>query len=243
MKKIKVSGSFALVDDEDYPILSRFSWRLHKGKNTFYAKTTLESRQQSETTLTMHRLVMGYKGKMVDHADGNGLNNQKENLRICTNSENARNQRRDSIKGAVLDKRGGRWLSQISFDKRRYSLGTYATEKEAGEARDKAAIVLHGKFASLNYPMNTYEFDHEDFKKIIMEDNRRNKSPIRRGKHRNKYRGVHFNKKEKKYYATLSIDKKSVHIGSFDCEEEAVRAWDSKCYEVYGDIDLLNFPF
>lgn len=90
MKEIRLSGAnpdgiCALVSDEDFERLSRYRWYVHraKGSLTIYAKS------QSRPTLYMHREVMrADAGQIVDHADGDGLNNQRENLRFVTQSEN-----------------------------------------------------------------------------------------------------------------------------------------------------------
>ena len=100
MKEIKLSqGRFcknrgkyvALVDDEDFEISNKFRWHAAKSGKTFYAERiiTVDGKQ---TMQSMHGVIMNGKG--VDHIDHDGLNNQRSNLRLCTQSENNMNQRK-----------------------------------------------------------------------------------------------------------------------------------------------------
>jgi len=83
MKLIKLTqGKFAQVDDEDFEELNKFKWYAHRPKkgNTFYAvrHTRKPSGRGKQTTLQMHRVIMGVHNETVsDHRDGDGLNNQK----------------------------------------------------------------------------------------------------------------------------------------------------------------------
>lgn len=93
MKEIELTqGMVALVDDEDFERLNAVKWCVHKGKRTFYAVRHL-SRAMGHGLIQMHNVVAGDPppGLERDHRDGNGLNNQKENLRLCTTQQNQMN--------------------------------------------------------------------------------------------------------------------------------------------------------
>ena len=101
------------------------------------------------------------KGMDIDHIDGNSLNNRKENLRICTRSQNCSNKkvRRDSrsgYKGVYIKKGGKRFLAYIgdpntpATRKRQIRLGLYDTAEEAALVYNKAALEMYGEFAVLN---------------------------------------------------------------------------------------------
>ena len=83
MKQIPLTkNKFTLVDDEDYELVNKYNWYFGAG----YAR--------SMEKILMHRLIMkAKKGQMIDHIDGNGLNNQRSNLRFCTHSQNMANKK------------------------------------------------------------------------------------------------------------------------------------------------------
>ena len=146
-------GYVALVDDEDAERVMVHSWRVVPNKptppNTLYAGTGLN-------TLLMHRLILGLaKGQMADHRDGNGLNNCKANLRICSVSQNMRNRSsRNStgFKGVAYVSHTAKFKARIHLPGKCIHLGCFQTAEDAARAYDFAAIRLHGEFARLNFP-------------------------------------------------------------------------------------------
>ena len=135
-----------IVDEEDFPLISAYKWYPHKFGNQFYASTS--------TGILMHRLIMNAKqGQLVDHKNRNGLDNRRENLRLCTQSQNLHN--RPSIGGTSkykgVSKVGNRWRSYIWKNYKRTHLGYFSSEEDAAKAYDKAAIKLIGDFAYLNF--------------------------------------------------------------------------------------------
>lgn len=106
-------------------------------------------------TKLFHRLIMGCPPSRVDHIDHDPLNNRRSNLRLASAAQNAFNayRHRDNqsgFKGVYFDKQTQMWRSQIMANGKRYSLGRFATAKEAAAAYDIAASNLHGEFARLN---------------------------------------------------------------------------------------------
>jgi hypothetical protein len=105
--------------------------------------------QMSGPKRYLHKVVMGAgPGQMVDHIDGNKLNNCRENLRLCTAGENARNRvgPKRKLPVGVYARRFGNYQSCIHYDRRRIGLGTFATVKAASDAYKAAQLKYHGAF-------------------------------------------------------------------------------------------------
>jgi hypothetical protein len=151
----------ALVDDEDAELVLRHKWRAYSGgggAKVIYAiahEPMVGGKPRG--SVIMHRLIMGApKGTLVDHRDFNGLNNQKWNLRLATNTQNTVSQRArtgcsSKYKGVSLDKKTGKWKSQISIKGRAKWLGFCESEVVAAQLYDQAAKKLYGEFAVLNF--------------------------------------------------------------------------------------------
>lgn len=103
----------------------------------------------------MHRLLMDAgKGQQIDHANGDGLDNRRANLRFCTSSQNNWNSKpkgNSPYKG-ISQRASGKWYAMICRDRKHYWLGMHDTPEEAARAYDEAAKRLHGEFARLNFP-------------------------------------------------------------------------------------------
>jgi hypothetical protein len=143
-------GLFATVDAADYKKISRHKWSVCRQGCKVYAKTRINGR-----IVLMHRFLMRpRKGYHVDHIDGNGLNNCRNNLRICTAAQNQVNRgpRGGSSRFVGVYRHKDRWRAGIAYRGRWYALGTYADEVEAAKARDRKAVELHGVYAYLNFP-------------------------------------------------------------------------------------------
>jgi len=142
-------GKVALVDDEDYAYLSQFKWQTRKAKNGWYARRWTSAKLGKRCIVGMHTEVMRCApSTLVDHEDGDGLNNQRANLRFATTAQNALNQparSRSGYKGVRWAQDTGKWRAVIS-------LGSFATPEEAARVYDAAALIHHGEFARLNFP-------------------------------------------------------------------------------------------
>lgn len=132
MQKISLSqNEFALVDDADYEFLSQWKWTLFTTGRMKYAY-----RKEGRKTILMHRVLLNTpNGMRSDHEDGNGLNNQRYNLRILTVSQNARNNHR-ARQGLTGVRRYKKlklrpWNAWVRVEGRHKSLGQYATEDQA----------------------------------------------------------------------------------------------------------------
>jgi len=152
-------GMVALVDDADLPLVSGYAWypllRSDGAGKGFYASgVAAGSGKSGRKWLLMHHLVLPATGQ-VDHRDGDGLNNRRENLRPCTSSQNAANARKQMVatsrfKGVFLDRSRGRWAAAITHRTRSRKLGRFVNEVDAAKAYNAAALELFGEFARLN---------------------------------------------------------------------------------------------
>lgn len=158
MKEIELTkGMVALVDDEDYAMLMSHKWRSMKSKNgTLYAVRNVQVNGKWGSIL-MHRLVMDAPpGTEVDHINMNTLDNRKENLRVCSRSENSCNRPANAnntsgYKGVSWDKRNKKWVAQIRRDKKIIHIGYYDDAEEAARAYDEKAKGLFREFAWTNF--------------------------------------------------------------------------------------------
>lgn len=153
MRLIRLSnGSSAMVDDEDFEMLSHWSWQECLGG---YAKRGQCKRGYLQT-VSMHRtLMLPDPDGEVDHINGDRLDNRRCNLRLCTKSQNQHNKSASRIsasryKGVSPSTGGTGWKAFIWRNGRNSYLGTFPTEGRAARAYDAAAAQAFGSFAKLN---------------------------------------------------------------------------------------------
>lgn len=143
------------MDDEDYELVSRYRWSPTQGqrqRETFYAQTWISGTGNRK----MHRLILPDM-KIIDHVNGDGLDNRRSNLRIASRRDNNRNvplrsDNTSGFKGACWDRRANKWLASISVNGKNLFLGRYADKMDAALAYDRAAVEHFGEFARLNFP-------------------------------------------------------------------------------------------
>lgn len=157
MKEIILAGGYKTkIDDADAGTVSIYSWHISRNKsgNRYAAANP----KWKGPTILLHRLIMrAKKGMDVDHINGDGLDNQRCNLRIATRTQNLANMkpRHGKFKGVSFDKRRWSWKSYISVNNSYVHLGCFATAEGAARAYDAAAVKLHGDFARTNCAVNS----------------------------------------------------------------------------------------
>jgi len=163
MKEIPLTrGYVALVDDADFERVSQHKWHAqthYRGNKVsrVYVLRHVRRADGTWTTQLLHRFILeAESGLDVDHIDGNGLNNTRGNIRVCTHSENLRNQKPRSgcsslFKGVGWNRRGEMWQAYITVNGKMTHLGLFADEHEAAQAYDVAARERFGVFARVNF--------------------------------------------------------------------------------------------
>lgn len=131
------------VSPSDLLEVNKYNWYFHKTGKKCYLRGYLKN-HRCKGLIYIHHLLLGkpLKGKEIDHIDGNGLNNFRDNIRIVTRTYN--NANRKNVKGYSFDKKLKRYVSQIEKDGIRYRLGSFKTEAEAKRAYEIKHIELYG---------------------------------------------------------------------------------------------------
>lgn len=151
-------GQIAVVDDIDFERINRSKWHAKLfgvKKKKWYAYGRPKDDQGKRQYISMPAFIMKPEpGLIVDHKNGNTLDNRRRNLRICTQKENTCNTQKSRgfsrYKGVRLDQGSNFWRAQIHINGTIRSIGRFLTEEEAAEAYNREAKNLFGEFAWLN---------------------------------------------------------------------------------------------
>jgi len=152
---ILTQGKVAIVDDDDFEYLNKWKWHIYKqNRNNYYARTVIYLNKKRIPVL-MHRLLIKCDGYIIDHISGDGLDNRKCNIRVCTPNENPINRRVNinnlsGYKGVSWFKPMQKWRAQIQYKKIVHHLGCFEKRIDAARAYNVAALKYHGEFANLN---------------------------------------------------------------------------------------------
>lgn len=143
-------GQRILFDEEFESLFSSCSWSVSGGP---YARAWIDGEK-----VMMHRHVMGCvpgDGRVVDHISGDTLDNRRQNLRLCTPTQNSMNRgrsprNRSGFKGVSRHHKNPSWVATITVDNKTVYLGSFKTREDAAKAYNEAALRLYGVFAQLN---------------------------------------------------------------------------------------------
>jgi hypothetical protein len=153
-------GKHAIIDEEDFELISQYKWSATEPdhRRSIYARTNVKGVDGNYYTERMHRLLLGLQkgdGKIVDHVNGNGLDNRKTNLRVSSRSDNAANVaihrgNKSGYKGVSFRKDRCLWRTEI----RRHGLNVYKSYSKcvhlAGRKYNDNAVRIHGASVWLN---------------------------------------------------------------------------------------------
>jgi hypothetical protein len=163
---VRQSEKLALIDDEDYDRLCNYSWRAVSEERSIIRNISRRLRTKS---VSLASDVMRKPDKVYDHIDRNPFNNQKYNLRECTQQQNCFNRSKLSgtsskYKGVSYKKNLGKWQANIKINQKWKYLGVFLNEEDAAEAYNTAAKRFFGEFAALNMIVR-----HQEAKAIANE--------------------------------------------------------------------------
>lgn len=239
-KKNSVSHTFIKENDESYsydpgPLLIDKE-NLYLLEHIYISvKKTLKCHSSSLANFIMNRP----KGMIVDHIDGDSLNNRKSNLRICTSQQNCYNisarKGTSNYRGIYFDKKANKWAASININRKNTYLGVFEDEKTAAKMYDVCANYLYGEFARLNFP-------NEDLLNIPPEE------ILNKTKNKNyssKYKGVSWDKNSKKWKVCTRIGEKNnerKYLGLFIDEYEAHLVYENYVNKIKAEsiIDSAN---
>jgi len=145
-------GREAVIDAADVHLIKGYAWRISAARGRFYAVTCLPRNGQKQKSIWMHRTILPpTEGVIVDHIDGDGLNNRRANLRLATVSQSMCNAKMRSdnssgYRGVAFVRAENKWAAYITVQKKRLSLGRFDTAESAHDAYVAASAKYHGDY-------------------------------------------------------------------------------------------------
>jgi hypothetical protein len=236
LKSIILQGKYAngqvmLVNDELYDDMVQYRWTATNPsrRKTQYARARINGK-----AIFAHRYILNPdSSQSVDHINGNGLDNRKCNLRICSHSQNMYNRSSDigsssKYKGVSFNRRHNVWNVAVYRNGICVFSSQFLREEYAARAYDVYARIYFGDYARLNFLNEHYDEEWVRDNKYVAQGT-------------SKYKGVCQNK-DGRWAAYVQINKKRIYLGTYNDEISAAYAHDRYILQNDGDISRLNFP-
>lgn len=212
MKEIPLTREkIALVDDSDFARVICYKWYAYPEQGGhWYAVRDMRNNGKRQF-VSMHRFILAPPpGVVVDHINMDGLDNRRENLRLCSHAENMRNHKKmlntiSRFKGVTWE--CNKWRVRINSNGKLLHLGLYESEEDAARVYDAAARKFYGEFARTNFPAT-----QENLSDLVVESQEL----------LHQQRGVSWNKNSKKWVAYGGLNGKRIHLGYFLSQDEAL---------------------
>jgi hypothetical protein len=223
---INIKGYDVLIDDEDFDRVMLLKWS--KTTKGYFHAYVRGSGGKTPKFILLHRYILNAPDdKIVDHISGNTYDNRKSNLRLCTQTENSKNNKlpknnTSGYKGVSFDKSLNAYVARIVFNGNVLNLGRYKTAREAFDVYDAKAKELFGEF--YRSPESYIHQTKYDPEKDKMSDTA----------------GVFRIKQTGKYGSRVMYNKKFRHLGTFDTVEEAHQAYCEAKKSITSGIDIFG---
>lgn len=144
-------------DKEDHDLISKYTWRITgtPNRDVFYAASFQNNGNNYYSSVLMHRLILGFPTKHIDHKNRNGIDNRRFNLRLATQSQNMMNRVKDrsnysGFKGVFKNSNHNSFFAQLVVNGKRIYGGSFVSKIHAAKKYNELAVKYHGKFARLN---------------------------------------------------------------------------------------------
>jgi hypothetical protein len=241
-------GKVSRIDPDDYEWLNQWNWFC--ATRGYAVRNTYDRDAGKWRTVYMHRLILDAQpGQIVDHINGDPLDNRRENLRLATPGQNMHNRKPTSTPTSCPQYKGvgrrasGRYHAYISVKGKMYYLGTYDEAKTAALIYDAAARRYFGRYARLNHPEvpTTPQIEKQLDAGLSKHKPGPSPQPPKVPKGTSPYRGVHWDRG--RWRGRVYARGRCVHVGYFEDDEVAARAVDltRMALDPYNDLKL-NFP-
>lgn len=240
----KYPNRVALIDDRDVSLIAPFHWTIQKsycGADLFYAfRYVYEPNTGKRQRLLMHRVILDAPdGVLVDHINGDGLDNRRSNLRLATHRQNHAN-RQSPIRnktgyiGVAVSRNGTRFRGYAIMDDGQVChSASFGSPTDAARAADVLRVEAYGAFARRNFPNEPLVMPPGGVRKVA----KARTSP---------YRGVFWDTAHHRWEVRMCVNGTRVFVGRFADEIEAARAYDRALCERTNDparlARFLNFP-
>ena len=150
---VLTNGEIALISDQDYKTVSAYKWTVLNDKHNKYAISKIKIEDKWKT-LYMHRLIIGETNLQIDHINHNGLDNQRDNLRVCTHLQNCMNKisyrGSSKFKGVSYNKKAKKYEAYININGTRKRLGLFISEIDAALAYNFEAKTNFKEYSFIN---------------------------------------------------------------------------------------------
>jgi hypothetical protein len=220
----------ALIDDADYELVSRYRWHAWEvqrpGGRVDGPYAAAATRQGGrKTSVLMHKLITGHP--ITDHANGDGLDNRRANLRLATTVQNGYNRRSQTghssqYKGVTWHKQRRKWQACIKVDGKNRYLGIFSSEEEAAAAYVAVALEAQGAYAYAARPELCQRDELEAARQVDPDA----PMPLRRN-NTSGVRGVVYQPSisaPKPWRAQIMVNRKCTYLGLFEAKEAAIAA-------------------